>query len=101
MKFLRLSDKRADDNFRAGKTFGHEVTIDAKNVMASTGLKTGFGEYTNQRHTGMSGLKPEVKKFLRANGAFAWYVRKSNGSSIAVFRIAREDAAMMFKLTFS
>jgi hypothetical protein len=100
VKFLRLSDKRADDNFRAGKTWGHEVIVPAQNV-ANDRVGNMWGEKTEQHYNRFTGLKPDARKFLQANGAFTWEVRKTNQDSIAIFRLAREDAAMMFKLKFA
>lgn len=100
MKFLRLSDKRADDNFRAGKIWGHEVIVSAKNVMKD-GYVSRWREKDESKFNFYGGLTTEVRKFLQANGVFTWNVRETNTEQLVIFRLSREDAAMMFKLKFS
>ena len=100
MKFLRLSDKRADDNFRAGKTWGHEVVVPSKNVMKD-GKVGVWREKDESKFNFYGGLNSDARKFLQANGAFMWHVRETREAQLVIFRIAREDAAMMFKLKFT
>lgn len=100
MKFLRLSDKRADDNFRAGKTWGHEVIVPAKNVMRE-GQVSRWREKNESKFNYYTGLTSEVRKFLQANGVCIWDVRETMAEQLVVFRMSREDAAMMFKLKFA
>ena len=99
MKFLRLSDKRADDNFRAGKTWGHEVMVPAKNVLREGWLKYGDPPHvTTDKYTG---LNADARKFLQANGAFKWQLRRSFTEDTVMFQLAREEAALFFKLKFA
>lgn len=100
MKFLRLSDKRADDNFRAGKTYGHEVIVPAKNVMKD-GQCNVWREKGESRFNFYSGLTSEAKKFLVANGVFTRDIRETKEGQLVIFRLSREEAALFFKLKFS
>ena len=100
MKFLRLSDKRADDNFRAGKTYGHEVIVNATNVIKEKYFNT-WRDKDTSKFNYYGGLNADARKFLQANGVFTWEIRETKQGQLAIFRIAREDAAMMFKLKFA
>jgi hypothetical protein len=100
MKVLRLSDKRADENFRAGKNYGHEVCVPSKNVLIH-GYSYVWLEKDESRFNVYRGLNPEAKKFLRENGVFTLNIRETREGSLAMFRLSRADAAIMFKLKFS
>jgi hypothetical protein len=99
VKFLRLSDKRADDSFRAGRTWGHEITVPAKNVLRDNHLK--YGEDSYAKFNVFTGLNADARKFLQANGVFKWRIIRSMKEDTVVFRMSREDAAMFFKLKFA